>query len=134
MKSTDIGSSITSNGKRHARANGANGRKKIKPQANLEAERALLGAILLDNRQIPRIRALRKRKRIRQKQLAQMVGITPGALTNFEKGRRRISLDWLQKIADALDTPMAYFVEDGRGQRTITPGDARERRWLGRLR
>ena len=45
-----------------------------------------------------------------------MVGITPGALTNFEKGRRRISLDWLQKIADALDTPVAYFLEDGRSQ------------------
>ena len=50
-----------------------------------------------------RIRDVRKSKRIRQKVLARMVGISPGALTNFEKGRRRISLDWLHKIAEALD-------------------------------
>jgi transcriptional regulator with XRE-family HTH domain len=49
-----------------------------------------------------RIRKLRKTQRVRQKTLAQMVGISTGALTNFEKGRRRISLDWLQKISEAL--------------------------------
>ncbi len=59
-----------------------------------------------------RIREVRKAKRIRQKVLARMVGISPGALTNFEKGRRRISLDWLHKIAEALDTPVAYFLPD----------------------
>ena len=61
-----------------------------------------------------RICVLRKRKRVRQNVLARMVGITPGALTNFEKGRRHISLDWLERIADALDTPVAYFLEEGR--------------------
>ena len=29
-----------------------------------------------------------------------MIGISPGGLTNFEKARRSISLDWLRKIAD----------------------------------
>ena len=63
--------------------------------------------------------------------LARMVGISGGALTNFEKGRRRISLVWLQKIAGALNTPITYFLEeDRRGKRQIVPGDPREKRLL----
>lgn len=81
-----------------------------------------------------RIRAVRKAKRIRQKVLARMVGISPGALTNFEKGRRRISLDWLQRIAEALDTPMAYFLPDETDRQRATPGDPRERRLLNAWR
>ena len=50
-----------------------------------------------------RIRDLRNKKRVRQNVLAGMVGITPAALTNFEKGRRSVSLDWLRRIADALE-------------------------------
>ncbi len=76
------------------------------------------------------IREVRKSKRIRQKVLARMVGISPGALTNFEKGRRRISLDWLHKIAEALDTPVAYFLPDESDKSRTTPGDPRERRLL----
>jgi transcriptional regulator with XRE-family HTH domain len=81
-----------------------------------------------------RIREVRKAKRIRQKVLARMVGISPGALTNFEKGRRRISLDWLQKIAEALDTPVSYFLPDEKERSRATPGDPRERRLLAAWR
>jgi transcriptional regulator with XRE-family HTH domain len=59
-----------------------------------------------------------------------MVGISPAAVTSFEKGRRRISIDWLKKIADALDTPVAYFLVEGRGGKKIVPGDLREKRLL----
>jgi len=79
-----------------------------------------------------RICALRKKKRVRQYVLARMVGITPGALTNFEKGRRQISLDWLERIADALDTPVAYFLGDGK--KKMATGDPRERRLLAAWR
>ncbi len=68
---------------------------------------------------------------MRQNKLARIIGITPGALTNFEKSRRGISVDWLKKIADALDTPLVYFLdEDGRGKRKTTPGDPRERQLI----
>ena len=80
------------------------------------------------------IREVRKAKRIRQKVLARMVGISPGALTNFEKGRRRISLDWLHRIAEALDTPVAYFLPDEKDKSRATPGDPRERRLLNAWR
>ncbi len=79
-----------------------------------------------------RIRDLRKKKRVRQYKLARMVGITPGALTNFEKGRRGISLDWLRRIADALDTPIAYFLPDG--EKKMATGDPREKRLLAAWR
>lgn len=81
-----------------------------------------------------KIREVRKSKRIRQKVLARMIGISPGALTNFEKGRRRISLDWLQKISEALDTPMAYFLPDERDKAKGLPGDPRERRLINAWR
>ncbi len=81
-----------------------------------------------------RIRDLRKKKRVRQYKLARMVGISPSALTNFEKGRRSISLDWLRTIADALDTPIAYFLPEGRGEKKIEPGDPREKRLLAAWR
>ena len=61
-----------------------------------------------------------------------MVGISPGALTNFEKGRRSVSLDRLWAIADALDTPIAYFLPDGK--KKIATGDPREMRLLAAWR
>lgn len=78
-----------------------------------------------------RIRELRKRSGIPQNVLAKAVGISPGALTNFEKGRRRISLDWLQKIADVLDTPVAYFLEE---ETRESAGHPKERRLLAAWR
>ncbi len=77
-----------------------------------------------------RIRALRTRKRVRQDVLARMVGISPGGLTNFEKGRRRVSLDWLEKIAAALDAPVAYFLAEGRSGKKIAAGDPRKKQLL----
>ncbi len=79
-----------------------------------------------------RIRDLRKKKRVRQSKLARMVGISPGALTHFEKRQRSISLDWLRIIADALDTPIAYFLPDG--EKKIGVGDPREKRLLAAWR
>jgi len=56
-----------------------------------------------------------------------MVGISPGGLTNFEKGRRSISLDWLRRIAAALDAPVAYFLAEGPTGKKIVAGDPREK-------
>ena len=65
-----------------------------------------------------------------QSVLARMVGISPGGIANFEKGRRNTSLDWLRRIADALDTPVAYFLAEGRAGKKIAGGDLRERQLL----
>ena len=57
-----------------------------------------------------RIRKLRLEQGIKQKDLARKIGISQGALTNFELGRRKISLDWLLKISRALEVPIGYFM------------------------
>ncbi len=77
-----------------------------------------------------RIRALRMRKRVGQSVLARMVGISPGGVANYEKGRRGVSLDGLRRIADALDAPIAYFLAEGRAGKKLAGGDLRERQLL----
>jgi transcriptional regulator with XRE-family HTH domain len=57
-----------------------------------------------------RIRKVRLEQGIKQKDLARRIGISQGALTNFELGRRKISLEWLLKISRALEVPMGYFM------------------------
>lgn len=57
-----------------------------------------------------RIRKVRIEQGIKQKDLARKIGISQGALTNFELGRRKISLEWLLKISRALDVPLSHFV------------------------
>ncbi|GMR23870.1 MAG: hypothetical protein BMS9Abin37_2344 [Acidobacteriota bacterium] len=57
-----------------------------------------------------RIRKVRLEHGIKQKDLARKIGISQGALTNFELGRRKISLEWLLKISRALEVPVGYFM------------------------
>ena len=57
-----------------------------------------------------RIRKVRLEHGIKQKDLAKKISISQGALTNFELGRRKISLEWLLKISRALEVPVGYFV------------------------
>lgn len=59
-----------------------------------------------------RIRKVRLSLNIKQKDLARKIGISQGALTNFELGRRKISLEWLVRISRALETPISYFLVD----------------------
>ncbi len=59
-----------------------------------------------------RIRKVRLSLNIKQKDLARKIGISQGALTNFELGRRKISLEWLVKISRVLETPVSYFLID----------------------
>ena len=57
-----------------------------------------------------RIRKVRLEHGIKQKDLAKKINISQGALTNFELGRRKISLEWLLKISHALEVPVGYFM------------------------
>ena len=59
-----------------------------------------------------RIRRARLGQNIKQKDLARKIGISQGALTNFELGRRKISLEWLVKVARALEMPISTFLID----------------------
>lgn len=56
-----------------------------------------------------RITIAREEAGLNQKELAEMLGISQATLSNYEKGKRRLYLPQLQKIADALDKPLQYF-------------------------
>ncbi len=75
-----------------------------------------------------RIRRVRMDQVMKQKDLARKIGISQGALTNFELGRRKISLEWLVKISRVLETPISYFlvdVEPRKDESTLGPKDLR---------
>ena len=58
-----------------------------------------------------KIQQAREAKGLSQKQLARMVGCSQSALSNYEKGKRRLYLSQLEAIAEALNMPLDYFVE-----------------------
>ncbi len=83
-----------------------------------------------------RIRKVRLEHGIKQKDLARKIGISQGALTNFELGRRKISLEWLLKISRALEVPVGYFmgaVEPPADDGTLDPKEHRLLRAFRRM-
>lgn len=58
-----------------------------------------------------KIQKIREAKGLSQRQLARMVGCSQSALSNWEKGKRRLYLPQLQKIAQVLDVSVDYFME-----------------------
>ena len=51
---------------------------------------------------IDKIKEARKRRGIRQKHLANMVGVSQGTISNIESGRRQASIRLVEKIFTAL--------------------------------
>ena len=60
----------------------------------------------MDNKQLlgKRIKELRKRKRLKQEQLAELVGLEPTSISNIENGYNYPTFQNLEKIANALDS------------------------------
>ena len=49
------------------------------------------------------IKEIRKRKGVTQVQLAKILGVSQGAIQMLETGQRGLDLNWMQKIAKALN-------------------------------
>ena len=58
------------------------------------------------------IRALREKKGLRQRQLAELVGSTQSAIARLEGGRISPSLPTLDRIANALDAELTVTLTD----------------------
>lgn len=58
-----------------------------------------------------RIREAREEADLSQKQLGTKVGYSAMGISHLENGNRRIKLDDLQRIADALNVNIAYLLE-----------------------
>jgi len=57
-----------------------------------------------------RFEELRKSRRLSQKQIADMLGITQQGYSNYEKGVREADYETLTKLADYFDTTIDYLL------------------------
>ena len=73
-----------------------------------------------------RIRELRQEKGLLQEELARKAGLSASALSNFEQGRRRISLEWLRKISKVLGVTVSDLIPDSRVRKPIAENDEEE--------
>ena len=73
-----------------------------------------------------RIRELRQKKGLLQEELARKAGLSASALSNFEQGRRRISLEWLRKISKVLGVTVSDLIPDSRVRKPLAENDEEE--------
>lgn len=59
-----------------------------------------------------KIKEIRKKKGLTQRQLGEKCGMYESQIRKYENGKANPKLETLQKIADALETPLILFVED----------------------
>jgi transcriptional regulator with XRE-family HTH domain len=58
-----------------------------------------------------RIQEARQELGLTQQELASRLGLTQAALSNYEKGKRRLYLSNLEQIAEILGKSMGYFLD-----------------------
>ena len=68
-----------------------------------------------------KIRDARKRLMLKQKELAGLVGITPGALSLIEEDKRTPSKEVLKKIAKSLSCPLSFLLQPEKHLRPYEP-------------
>ena len=74
-----------------------------------------------------RIRELRQKKGMLQEELARQAGLSPSALSNFEQGRRRTSLDWLGKISTSLGVTVSDLIPESRTRKPLAESKEEEK-------
>jgi transcriptional regulator with XRE-family HTH domain len=74
-----------------------------------------------------KIRELRLKKGMLQEELARKAGLSPSALSNFEQGRRRTSLDWLRKIGKALGVSVSDLIPEARTRKPLAENKEEEK-------
>lgn len=58
-----------------------------------------------------RIKLARIERDLNQEGLAELLGISPKAVSKWERGATNIGIVTLSRIADALNKPLTYFLE-----------------------
>lgn len=61
-----------------------------------------------------KIKKLRNEKNMTLEQLGEKLGVTKGYVHHMENGNRKISIDFLENIAEIFDVEMHYFFTDSR--------------------
>lgn len=60
-----------------------------------------------------KLKTLRKGRKLTQDQIADRFGLTRGAISNFEIGKRKPDIKLLQAFAEFYGVPLDYFGEQG---------------------
>lgn len=60
-----------------------------------------------------KLKTLRKGRKMTQDQVAEAFGISRGAVSNYEIGRRKPSINELQAFAEFYGVPLDYFGDQG---------------------
>ncbi|HPF20052.1 MAG TPA: helix-turn-helix transcriptional regulator [Syntrophomonas sp.] len=63
-----------------------------------------------------KIQMAREEKNMSQEELAQAIGCSQSALSNYEKGKRHIYLEQLERLSAILNKPLDYFVDSLGGE------------------
>ena len=67
-----------------------------------------------------RLKEMRQRRNISQTQLALKLHVTPGAVSQWEKGLTRPTFETLDALAETLNTTMAYLLGETNDPRRAT--------------
>lgn len=62
---------------------------------------------------------LRKSRGLTQEDLAKIIGVSRGAIANYEKGIREPSFEMLEKIADCFNVSMSELLNDDQASRLL---------------
>ncbi len=73
-----------------------------------------------------RVRLRRTMLNLSQEKLGECLGITFQQIQKYEKGTNRIGASRLQKLSEALKTPVAFFFEDAPGISQTAVGELSE--------
>ncbi|MCL6638076.1 MAG: helix-turn-helix domain-containing protein [Firmicutes bacterium] len=69
-----------------------------------------------------RIKKAREELRLSQAELGARMGVTATAINYYEKGKRKINIDDLIRLAGVTGKPVEYFLDGGGGAPVLKPG------------
>ena len=60
-----------------------------------------------------KLKLLREKRKLSQEELAYKIGVVQATIGNWERGKS-IKMDYIPKLADALDVSFVYFMNETR--------------------
>ncbi len=73
----------------------------------------------MDHKIGEKVKELRGKKGYTLKSLGELTKLSPGYLSQLERGMTTVSIDVLQRIADVLDVSLDYFLKKKQGNKNI---------------
>ncbi|MEG0283231.1 MAG: XRE family transcriptional regulator [Erysipelotrichales bacterium] len=68
-----------------------------------------------------KVKILRKKKNLTLQQLSEMTNLSTGYLSQFERGKTTIAIEYLQRIAKAFNVPLEHLIKEELDQSSVDP-------------